>query len=421
MKLVKNPSFDCAARYGEKQRHAFDPDEARHVRDELSQWPVYAETPLLELPGLAAEFGIGRLYVKDEGCRHPLKSFKALGGAYALGEALRDRIEDKIGVRPGYAELFSGDFKKDSEDFCAAAVTDGNHGRSLAWGAQLFGVACVIYLPVHVSPEREKAIADYGAAIIRIDGTYDATVERLREDAARNGWTMIQDVSTEYDWLAHKRIMHGYSLMAEEIERGLAGTMPTHMLLQVGCGGLAGMLLGYFWTRFGSDRPVTILIEPSNTASTLASVEAGHRVSVGGNLETLMVGMAVGETSLLPWYLFERGAEFALALGDEHVPEVMRRAARGAAGDPPMVVGETGAAGLAALLELSGDPTLAAEVGLDSRSRVLVINTEGDTDPTLYAQIVGGSAEPGSSGTRAMECPAPRPESRFRADVASVT
>jgi diaminopropionate ammonia-lyase len=395
MKLVRNPAFDRAARYGDIQRHAFDPDEASRVRDELSRWPVYAETPLLQLPGLAAEAGIESLYVKDEGCRYPLKSFKALGGAYALGEALRDRIEGKIGVRPDYPELFAGAFKEENAGFRAVAVTDGNHGRSLAWGAQLFGVECGIYLPVHVSPEREEAIARYGAKITRIDDTYDAAVERLRKDAAKSGWTMIQDVSTEDDWLAHRRIMHGYSLMAEEIERGLAGTRPTHMLLQVGCGGLAGMLLAYFWTRFGQDRPITILIEPSNTASTLASFEAGYRTSVGGDLETLMVGMAVGETSLLPWYLFEKGAEFALALGDECVPEVMRRTARGVAGDPPMVVGETGAAGLAALLELARSPALAAEVGLGSRSRVLVINTEGDTDPTLYAAIVGRSPESG--------------------------
>ncbi|MEM6650703.1 MAG: diaminopropionate ammonia-lyase, partial [Pseudomonadota bacterium] len=272
-------------------------------------------------------------------------------------------------------------------DFCAVAVTDGNHGRSLAWGARLFGVKCLIYLPNVVSASREKAIADFGAEIVRIDANYDETFARVKRDATENGWSLIQDISTPDYMLCHQRIMEGYTLMAEEMVQQLKGTAPSHVFLQVGCGGMAAAIMSYFIEVWGEDAPKFVLLESINAASTLESLRLGKSVLVGGDHETIMVGIAVGETSYLPWLLFKPYAHSALAISDGYAAEAMRISANGIGDDPSFVSGETGACGLGALLALQEHPEAAEKLGLGPDSSILLINSEGDTDPDMYKKI----------------------------------
>ncbi|MEM9386667.1 MAG: diaminopropionate ammonia-lyase, partial [Pseudomonadota bacterium] len=303
-----------------------------------------------------------------------------------LGETLRDRTEREWGVRPDYASLF--DRKHSDPDYCAVAVTDGNHGRSLAWGAQQFGVACRIYIPNGVSEPRIAAIARYGAEIVRVDDNYDATFAKARADAAANDWALIQDVSTRDYTECHKRIMEGYTLMAREMIEQLDTQRPSHVFLQVGCGGMAASVMAAFIEQWGASAPKFVLMEAETTASTLESFAKSEPVVVGGSQRTIMIGIAVGETSYLPWLVFRRYAHSAVTVADIYAERAMRRAAKGTGGDPAFVAGETGACGLAALLELSASPVLRSRLDLGSHASVLLINTEGDTDPVTYQRIM---------------------------------
>lgn len=385
--LVLNSNFDPSARYSELTHLPVDIERARTARAEISLWSDARETPLLELPGFAQKYGYGRVLVKDEARRGSLKSFKALGGAYALGEALRDHIEIRDGRRPSQAELFAREHP--TGDFCAVAVTDGNHGRSLAWGAEQFGVRCIIYLPDIVSEDRAEAIAKFGAEIRRIKGNYDEVYRHMCAEASKHNWAVVQDISTPDDLLCHQRIMEGYTLMADEIFNQLEGEPPSHVFLQVGCGGMAAAIMSHFLIQWPERRPRFVLLEAETAASTVESFRNRAPVRIDGSHETIMVGIAVGETSYLPWLLFDKFAHSAMTVNDEDARIAMRIAAYGIENDPAFVSGETGACGLAALLSLSKSPALKERIGLDEESSILVINSEGDTDPGAYRSIVG--------------------------------
>ncbi|MEM6536769.1 MAG: diaminopropionate ammonia-lyase [Pseudomonadota bacterium] len=386
MRVELNPFLDPSFPYSELNPIPVDLKRAAVARDDLTGWRIAPPTPLLRLPRLAARLGLGNVYMKDEGLRKPLKSFKSLGGAYALGEALRDRIEDKTGERPDYPSLFERRFA--DADFCAVAATDGNHGRSLAWGAQKFGVGCRIYIPNGVSEPRIDAIAQFGAEIIRVDGTYDATFAKARSDALANDWALIQDISTEDYTQCHQRIMEGYTIMGREMIEQLDGQHVSHAFLQVGCGGMAAAVMAAFIEEWGVNAPKFVLMEAETTASTLESFVKAEPVTVGGSQKTIMIGIAVGETSYLPWVLFKKYAHSGITVADQYAEEAMRYAASGESGDPVFVSGETGACGIAALMELEKSPGLRRKLDLDAESSVLLINTEGDTDPESYKRIV---------------------------------
>lgn len=394
VRLVPNPFLSTPAVYGPEQRAALDPEAAKRARADLRAWPVYAPTPLRDATGLAERLGVARLWIKDEGERQPLKSFKALGGAYALGEYLRDRIAEETGTRPVYEELFEGRAAATARGFRVVATTDGNHGRSLAWGAKLFGAQCTIYLPENVSEDREQAIADLGALTIRHAGNYDETLRRCAAEAAQNGWVHIQDTSHEGFTEAHKLIMEGYTLMVEEILEQLpAGERPTHTFLQVGCGGMAAAIVAMLHERWGDAMPHVVLVQSERCAPIVDTFATGARQVDTGRHDTIMIGIACGEVALLSEALLYPFAGHAMSVDDDAAMEVMRLAAHGAEGDPPLIVGETGAAGLAALLRARQDADASDAIGLDATSRVLVINSEGDTAPDVYRRIVATHEE----------------------------
>ncbi|MGL5839518.1 MAG: diaminopropionate ammonia-lyase [Sphingorhabdus sp.] len=382
---VRSDIFPHEARVG------IVPEEAATARADLKCWPVYAPTPLVSLPGLAGQLDIRSLWVKDEGKRAPLNSFKAMGGAYALGEAIRDRLQHSYNRRPSYSGLWNGEFAKEISQFRAYAATDGNHGRSLAWGARSFGCGCSIFLPKNVSASREKIIAELGATIVRVDGNYEDAVaaagHAATSHADRNGF-FIQDTSDEHYQEPCRRIMHGYTLMSEEIrEQWGEAQLPTHIFLHIGCGGMAAAVAADWWLSAGAKRPTMIGVEPLSADSFRLSVEKGEMVALDGDHETIMIGLSVGEVSLIAWPILSKTIDIAMATSDARAIEVLNICADGVDGDPPMTVGETGGAGIAALMDAAQDPELRKQLGLDANSVVLTINTEGAVDPEIYAAL----------------------------------
>ncbi len=342
---------------------------------EIASWPEYAATPLVRLDGLARNLGLAALWYKDERGRFGLKSFKALGGAYAVR-----RVLERQG-RP-------------AREVTVTCATDGNHGRSVAWGARLAGCKCVIFIHATVSEGRAAAIRGYGAEVVRVPGNYDDAVRRAAAEAAQHGWFVVSDTSYAGYRDVPVDVMHGYGVMAAEILRQLpAGEVPTHVFVQVGVGALAAAICAKFRLAWGSQRPRFVAVEPLRADCLLRSIEAGRPVAVHGDLETVMAGLACGEVSEAAWEILCEGADFALAVGDDWALEAVRRLAKPYGSDPAIVAGETGAAGLAALLAVLDGPGLPAQLGLDARARVLLLGSEGDTDPDIYRRIVGRSAE----------------------------
>jgi diaminopropionate ammonia-lyase len=339
---------------------------------EIGAWPGYAPTPLLSLPALADAAGVGAILYKDEGPRFGLKSFKALGGAYAVQVLVRE-LSDDVG------------------DLTVCCATDGNHGRSVAWGAKRFGCRCVIYLHAEVSPGREAAIAAYGAEIVRVPGNYDDSVRAAAADAAENGWHVISDTSYDGYTEVPRQVMAGYGVIAEEIAAELGdGPLPTHIFLQGGVGGFAAAMAVSFRNSWGMRAPRLVVVEPALADCLLRSAEAGRATEIEVEAETLMAGLSCGVPSLLAWDVLRAEASDFIAIPESFVAPTMRLLARPLGADPTIEAGESAVAGLAGLLGAAGRPDLAAKLGLTHESRVLVVGTEGATDPELYAALLAG-------------------------------
>ena len=362
--------------------------------NEISGWPGYAPTPLIALAGLAAEFGIDQLLYKEERHRFGLNSFKALGGAYAVMRVLAKKlahrgVPDQITSR----DLAAGRWREITGDITVVSATDGNHGRSVAWGARTFGCRCVIFVHESVSQGRRDAIGRYGAQVREVKGNYDDAVRHAAATAATEGWTVVSDTSYPGYSEIPLDVMHGYGVMAAEVVQQLANSQPpTHVFAQAGVGALAGAVCATFWLQWGDRRPRFVVVEPTHADCVYRSLEAGHPVVVDGALDTVMAGLACGEVSELAWEVLQSGTNVALAIDDRFALQAMRALAEPTAGDAAVVAGETGCVGLAALLAAQDRPALQRALALNEDSRVLLLGSEGDTDPLIYRQVVGRSA-----------------------------
>lgn len=356
----------------------------RRARADISAWPGYAPTPLHALPGIAREAGIAALHLKDEAGRFGLGSFKALGGAYAVAGVLSAELARRgAALSATTAELFAGRYAAETRDLTVACATDGNHGRSVAWGAERFGAACAIFVHPGVSQGRIDAIARFGAAIHVVPGTYDDAVRAAAAEAGRQGWFIVSDTSWPGYTEIPRDIMQGYRVMAEEALDQWPGPPPTHVFIQGGVGGVAAAVSVSARTRH-DPAPSLIVVEPERAACLLASAAAGTPTPAQGDLDTVMAGLACGEPSLIAWQELDRAAAAFLAIPDATAIDAMRRLAR-----EGIVSGESGAAGLAGLLLAAADPAARAALALGPESRVLAFSTEGATDPALYARLVG--------------------------------
>jgi len=355
----------------------------RRAKAEIASWAGYAPTPLLDLP-LADLPLAGTIRLKDEAGRFGLGSFKALGGAYAVANLLAGELS-RHGIAPsaGSADLAAGRYAEATRRITITSATDGNHGRAVSWAASRFHCRCVIYLHATVSAGRAAAIAAFGAEVRRVPGTYDDAVHACARDAETNGWFIVSDTSWPGYTEVPRDIMQGYRLMADEAADQWTGAPPTHVFIQGGVGGAAAAVSVQTRARWGNG-PALVVVEPERAACLLESARVGRLTAVTGGLDTIMAGLACGEPSLLAWQELERAAAGFMAIPDDAAIDTMRYLAR-----LGIVAGESGAAGLAALRLALADPDASAALGLGPASRVLVFNTEGATDPAVYAALIG--------------------------------
>lgn len=362
------------------------------ARQAITGWPGYAPTPLVALSAMAARLGIAALHYKDEGGRFGLGSFKALGGAYAVARLLQARMALALGRPVGMDEVTSVAHPGLAAAVTVCCATDGNHGRSVAWGAQSFGCGCVIFIHEGVSEARKAAIQAYGAQVRRCAGNYDDSVREAQQVATQEGWFVVSDTSYPGYMDVPRDVMQGYEVMAAEAFDAL-DSAPTHIFLQTGVGGMAAAVTALGKRRWGAARPRIVLVDPDRSACWVASYRAGRPTAVAGDLDTLMAGLACGEISALAWGILRDHGDAVMEVTDAAAVAQMRALARPQGGDPAVVAGESAVAGLAGLIAALSDPQAAALLGLDATARVLVFGTEGDTDPQLYQQLVGLSGD----------------------------
>lgn len=354
----------------------FDDNLNSHNMDKayaaISAWPHYHPTPLISLDKLADFCGVAAVYYKDESQRLDLKSFKALGGAYAVANLVASKKDEGI----------------DPASITVTTATDGNHGRSVAWGAQQAGCRAEIYIHEHVSHERADAMAAFGAKINRITGNYEASLAACKDDAAAHGWHIVSDTS----WAGYREmpldIMAGYSVMGRETIAQMQGAGPSHCFLPIGVGGMAAGIVAPIWQHMGANLGKMIGVESYMSACFLESIEAQTPSLVDISEETLMAGLSCGEISDLAWQILQPSLDHCLSITDDAIAPLMAGFADGLLGGGTIEAGECSTAGLTALVAAKKDPALWQKLGFGPTSVVLLIGTEGATDPGLYDRLV---------------------------------
>lgn len=372
---------------------------------EIQTWPEYEPQPIRSLPRLAKTLGLGDIYVKDESKRFgtELGSFKALGAPYAVYRILADEVQRQTGVRPSSAELRTSKYHNITQRVTVCVATDGNQGRGLAYGAKVFGCRCVDYIHSHVSPERAKAMMDLGAIVIRIDGEYEASVERAKEDAHMNGWHFVSSTSwTDFDHGIPQDVMNAYMVVVEEALSMLPNLETiTHVFVCGGVGSIAAAVFMGFYKRCceiqSLDSAVTlprcVVVEPNEADCLFRSARAGEMRLSEGNLKTLMTGLACRSPSPAAWKMLDWLASDFVAVPDSAATEGMRVLAEGRHGDIPVVCGESSGANIGVLLKAGSDKTFREKLGLKETSRCVVFSLEGATDPKMYQEFVGKTPE----------------------------
>ncbi len=374
--LAANPRVKKGQPFGRDQQYVVNPNGVPELTDELAACPVHRITPLLSLPALAKRFGVGEIRIKDESERFGFGAFKALGGVLGVYNVLSGTVGEAYHSSPTFKEMFSGAHKELTRNYVFTTASSGNHGRSVAAGARLFGNRCIIFLPKFTSAEKEAAIKAKGAEVIRVDGDYDTAVAECKRQAAANGWTIISDTSWEGYDSTPRSVMRGYTVLVEEIIRQWRAG-PTHVFVQAGVGGLAAAVFGYLWARY-EPRPTFIVVEPASADCWFQSNKAGKPALASGDAETAMGGLACREISPVTWPVIGLGADWFMTIEEDQVMPARRLLAHPLDGDPALASGPSGCAGLAGLTRVCTDEAAFKEMRLGPASRVLLINSEGN-------------------------------------------
>jgi diaminopropionate ammonia-lyase len=349
--------------------------------------PGYEETPLVDAPKIANTLGVGKVFIKDESGRLGLPAFKILGASWAVYRALEERLGEDFGDWEEIWEL--RERLEPMRPLSLAAATDGNHGRAVARVARLLGLGAKIFVPDNMALARRKSIAEDGAEVVVVDGTYDEAVERSA-DAAGERVLLVSDMS----WPGYERIplwvIEGYSTMLWEIDDALERRNeegPDLVVVQVGVGAFAAAVARHY--RSPGVSPTKLMsVEPAGAECLFESVEAGTIVSVPGPHDSIMSGLNCGRPSLVAWPIVSRGIDLLVAIDDGPAREAMRLTA-----ESGVVSGETGSAGLGGLLELlraGEEEKMRRALGMGEETRVLIFNCEGATDPDAYRRIMAG-------------------------------
>ena len=371
----------------------FDKAAVKKARDfHKSMWGYYKPTHLVELKELAAWLGVKSIFVKDESKRFGLKSFKALGGSYAIACYLAKRLGKHI-ENISFDYLASDAIRERLGRVTFATATDGNHGRGIAWMARILGFPSVVYMPKGSAQARSEAIAKEGAAVKITEENYDDTVRMLVTDAARNGWTVVQDTA----WPGYEEIplwiMQGYTTMVGEALEALPEP-PTHVFAQAGVGSMAGAAQAVIASYGYAEEPIFTVLEASAANCFFRSFEQGKMVAVGGELNTIMAGLACGEINPLAWDIIKNYSRFCLSCRDEVAALGMRLWGNPLGDDEKIIAGESGAIGGGVIGLLDKYHNLKTDLKLKKDSVMLFFNTEGDTFPDKYRDIVWGGLLP---------------------------
>lgn len=368
-------------------------DIVKKVNEFHRSFDEYSVTPLHNLEKLAKHMDVKNIFVKDESYRFGLNAFKVLGGAYAVGRYLADKLGMDISEL-SFDYLGSAEVKEKIGEITFVTATDGNHGRGVAWAANQLGQKSVVYMPRGSSIVRLNNIRKEGSDASIIDGNYEEAVELSEKNAKKYGWVVIQDTAWEGYEDIPTWIMQGYTTLIYEAinqmeEYGL--DKPSHVFLQAGVGSFAGAILGYLVDKFGEERPITVVLEPDDANCLYLSSISGKREIVDGDMPTIMAGLACGAPNTVSYELLRDYADGYLSCPDYVAARGMRILAAPLKGDPQVISGESGAVGtgvISLLMEREEYKELRESLKLDKNSVVLLISTEGDTDPKKYREIV---------------------------------
>ena len=388
--------------YTKEKLVGFEEKEMKEVYDFHKSLPGYKATPLVELDDLAKYYGVQKLWLKDESKRFGLNAFKVLGGSYAIGKYLSQKLGRDMSELP-FNVLISDEVKKQLGDVTFVTATDGNHRRGVAWVANKLRQKSVVYMPKGSAKMRFDAIAREGADVSITDLNYDDAVRLANKGAEEHGWIMVQDTA----WDGYEEIplwiMQGYSTIINEIVEQLEAAKeekPTHVFLQAGVGSFAGAVQGYLAHLYGDDRPITIICEPHGANCIYKSMEAndGKPHNVTGDLTTIMAGLACGEPNTISWKILRDNADFSVSCDDSIAARGMRVLSSPLGNDQRVISGESGAVGLGLFTVLSEKKEEYAELmkalKIDENSRILCISTEGDTDVEGYKNVVWNGSHP---------------------------
>ena len=338
-----------------------DIDEAYYS---ISSWKGYSSTPLIELNKLSKKLNLKKIFYKDESKRFDLKSFKALGGAYAV---------EKV--------------TKGNKDIVVATATAGNHGRSVAWGARRLGLKCKIFISEFVSKARGQAMANLGADVIKVKGNYEKSLIECIKQSKENNWQIVQDVAWKDYMLVPKYTMAGYTVMMKEIVDQIKDNQITHIILQAGVGGMAGAMVAGI-ARYLENVPEIIIVEPDSAACVMESIKTGKIEKIDIKRESLMGGMSCGEVSLVPWEILKNSVKFCISLPDDCIAKTMKLLGNSSLSDEKIVAGENSAPGVISLIASSVNDKIKEKLKLNSKSNILVIGCEGDTDEEMYQKLI---------------------------------
>ena len=355
----KNYSFDK-----DKILKSISKDDIDDAYNTISKWEGYSPTPLLSLNKLSKELNLKNIFYKDENKRFDLKSFKALGGAYAV---------EKV--------------TKGNKDIVVATATAGNHGRSVAWGARRLGLKCKIFISEFVSEARGQAMSDLGADVVKVKGNYEQSLIECIKQSTDNNWQIVQDVAWKDYMVVPKYTMAGYSVMMKEIIDQINNEKITHIILQAGVGGMAGAMVAGI-ARYLDNVPVTIVVEPDSAACVLESIKTGKIEKIDIKRESLMGGMSCGEVSLVPWEILKNSVKYCISLPDDDIAKTMRLLGNSTFSEHPIIAGENSAPGVIGLIASYEDQIIKQKLQLDENSNVLIIGCEGDTDREMYQKLI---------------------------------
>ena len=373
MKNLSNENLWKYSEFFENKNYSFDKNQIldlllkkdmHEAYSSISKWEGYQPTPLIELNKLCMELNINKIFYKDESKRFKLKSFKALGGAYAV-----ERIS------------------KENKSIVVATATAGNQGRSVAWGAQRLGLKCKIFISEFVSDARGNVMADLGADVIKVKGNYESSLTECINQSNKNNWQIVQDVAWKNYITIPKYTMAGYTVMMKEIVNQIDQNKFSHIFLQAGVGGMAGAMIAGI-ANYLDNIPITIIVEPDSAACVMESIKANEIKKINILRESLMGGMSCGEVSLVPWQILKNSVKYCISLPDDNISKTMRLLGNASFSNEGIIAGENSVPGVISLVASCKNKKIKDQMKLDSKSNVLLIGCEGDTDEEMYQKLI---------------------------------